>query len=155
MAVVEWKGLGSQDKSIPGTWGHAISRLAKAGGDYMDVLEDIGKTSVTLTTKKLMDNKVMPRTSQSTLDQRRKGRKRRFKKRSISKGTTLVDTGVGMRQVSYKTGPDYVEVGVPDGYMAYHEEGRVPNAPRRKFLVMTTMDYNIQLVNFHWKKAMR
>lgn len=155
MAVVEFKGLGSQDRNKAGTFSYFIDRIIKNGGDVGEVMDDIGRTGVTLTTEKLMENRVTPKTTSATLERRRKPRRRQFRKRSIRKGTTLVDTGIGMRQVSYKASKTDVAVGVPDGYMAYHQLGRVPNAPRRSFLLLPNKRYILNLVKLHLKKVTR
>jgi len=154
MAVVEFKGLGRASQNKPGTFPYMLRQLIKKGGNFKDVFEDIGRTGVTLTTEKLLGNKVRPKTSQGTLDARRQGR-RRFKGARVGNGLTLVDTGVGLRQVSYRATSSSVEVGVPDGYMAYHQEGRVPNARRRMFLMLPNRKYILDLVGIHIKKAMR
>lgn len=153
MSIVEFKGLGMQDRNKAGTFPYFIDRLIKRGGNMEDVMDDIGRTGVTLTTEKLMENRVTPKTTNATLARRRKPRKR--KRRSIRRGTTLVDTGIGMRQVSYKATSHDVAVGVPDGYMAYHQEGRVPNAPRRTFLLLPNKRYILNLVQIHIKKVTR
>jgi len=153
MASAEWIGLHSQDRNIPGTYAHAIDRMIHAGGDYSEVLEDLGKTAVTRTTDKLLGNRVRPKTTRKTLLKRRT----RSKKPSTS-GITLVDNAIGVKQVAYATGPDYMEVGIPTGpgaYMAAHQKGTVPNAPRRRFLVLPTKQRTLAVVNFHWKKAIR
>jgi phage gpG-like protein len=155
MSIVEFKGLGKQDRSKAGTFPYFIDRLIKNGGNMEDVMDDIGRTGVTLTTEKLMENKVTPKTTNATLERRRKPRRRQFKRRSIRKGTTLVDTGIGMRQVSYRASKVDVAIGVPDGYMAYHQEGRVPNAPRRAFLMLPNKKYILNLTMFHIKKVTR
>ena len=146
MAVVKFKGLGEDDVNKSGTFSHAIDRMIRRGGDYDLVLEDIGIQSETKTIKKILDNEVRPGTTQETLD-RRRGKDKR--------GLTLVDTGVGYKQISHKVGNNYVEVGVPAGYMSAHQRGTVPNAPRRMFLTLLTKREIIRLVNFHWKKAIR
>lgn len=153
MAIVEFKGLGRQDRNKAGTFPYFIDRIIKNGGNMEEVFDDIGRTGVTLTTEKLMENRVTPKTSNETLARRRRPRRRA--RRSIRKGTTLVDTGLGMRQVSYRATKSDVAVGVPDGYMAYHQEGRVPNAPRRAFLLLPNKKYIMNLVKFHLKKVTR
>lgn len=156
MAVVEFKGLGSQDRNKPGTFPFALAKLIANGGKMKDVFEDIGKTGVTETTQFLMDNKVTPKTTDKTLEARRNPNKRKqFKKRRIAKGLTLVDTGIGLRQVAYKATQSSCEVGVPDGYMAYHQLGRVPNAPKRMFLRLPNRKYIMNLVRVHIERAMK
>jgi len=154
MAVVEFKGLGSQDRNKAGTFPYALNQLLKKGADLHDVFDDIGRTGVTETQKKLLENRVRPPTRKSTLAARRRSR-RQFKNKRIAKGLTLVDTGVGLRQVAYKATSYDVAVGVPDGYMAYHQEGRVPNAPQRRFLMLPNRKYIMDLVMIHLRKAMR
>lgn len=149
MALVEFTGLGPKYEAKKGTLAYAISRMIKHGGDYTEVLDDIGRQSVARTTQKIIDNKVTPKTTDATL-KRRRSRKR---KKSTS-GTTLLDNGIGYLQVSHRVDPDSVAVGVPDGYMAYHQQGRVPNAPRRRFLMMLTKGEVLKVINFHWKKVM-
>lgn len=153
MATAEWIGLHSQDRNIPGTYAHAIDRMINAGADYSEVLEDLGKTAVTRTTDKLLSNRVRPKTTRKTLLRRRT----RSKKRSTS-GITLVDNAIGIKQVAYSTGSDHMEVGIPTGpgaYMAAHQKGKVPHAPKRMFLVLPTKQRTLEVINFHWKKAIR
>ena len=150
MADIKFIGLHERDKYKTGTYAHAIDRMIRAGGNYSDLLDDIGRTGVTLTTEYLLKNRVRPRTKDRTLLSRRT----RLKEPS-TEGTTLVDTGTGAKTVSYRSSDKSVVVGVPDGYMAYHQLGRVPNAPRRRFLRMPTKDYILKTINFHWKKALR
>lgn len=154
MAIVEFKGLGSQDVNKPGTFTYALSQLVKNGGKLKDVFADIGLTGVQETTKKLLSNRVMPATTQAVLDQRRTGR-RRYKGAKVDKGLTLVDTAVGLRQVSYKATSNFVQVGVPRGYMSAHQRGTVPNAPQRMFLMLPNRKYIMKLVMFHIEKAMK
>lgn len=119
-------------------------------GLYEDVLDDVGKQAVDLSTEKISKNKVTPKTSQATLDARRRPR---GKKKQSGSGITLLDTGVGIKQIAYESGFDEMAVGVPAGYMAAHQEGTVPNAPRRKFLTMPKSDDIVDTVEFYWKKV--
>lgn len=84
--------------------------------------------------KFIMDGNVRPEMSDETREARRKGPK------SSGEAKTLIDTGVGARQIAFEVdvGSTSVFIGVPDGYMAYHQEGRVPNAPKREFLQLPT-----------------
>jgi phage gpG-like protein len=150
MATVEFKGLGSNDVNKPGTFAHAIARMIRRGGNYQDVLEDIGRQSVTRTTEKIAKNEVKPKTKRVTLLARR-----HRKKRPSTSGITLLDTGIGIKQVSHRVGINEVTIGVPRGYMAAHQKGTVPNAPRRRFLTMLTKREILRVINFHWKKAIR
>ena len=150
MAIVEFKGLGENDVNKPGTFAHAIDRMIRRGGDYDLVLKDIGIQSETKTVRKLLDNRVRPKTTERTLI-----RRRTRSRRPSTSGTTLVDLGIGYKQVSHRVGNNFVEVGVPAGYMSAHQRGTVPNAPRRMFLTMITKREIIRLVNHHWKKAIR
>ena len=146
MSVVEFKGIGPEYSDTPGTFAHAINRMILKGGDYSAVLKDIGIQSERKTVQKLLDNKVTPKTTRATIDARRGPDKR---------GITLVDNSIGYKQVSHKEGDNYVEVGVPAGYMSAHQLGKVPNAPRRMFLTMLSRKEILKLVNYHWKKAIR
>lgn len=150
MADIKFIGLHEKDRHHPGTYAHAIDRMLKAGGDYSNLLEDIGRTGVTLTTEYLLQNRVKPRTTDPVLLRRRT----RLKKPS-TEGTTLVDTSIGYKQVTYRVDVKSVAIGVPDDYMAYHQLGRVPNAPKRAFLRMPTKVYILKTINFHWKKAIK
>jgi phage gpG-like protein len=150
MAVVEFKGLGPNDRNKPGTFSYALDRMIKRGGDYAAVLDDIGRQSVKRTTDKIVENRVKPGTSRETLL-----RRRTRKRKPSTSGTTLLDTGIGYRMVSHRVDPDSVTVGVPDGYMAYHQLGRVPNSKRRRFLMMLTKREILRIINFHWKKAIK
>ena len=142
MAVVEWKGIGQFTK-----W---VNRMADMSG-FDDMLEDIGKTSVTLTTKKIANNKVRPKTTLRTL----RARRSRKKRPSVS-GITMLDTGVGYKQPAYRViSGRAVDVGYPDGYMAYHQEGRVPNAPQRKTLTLPSKRALQQITKFHWERLAR
>lgn len=149
MAIVEFIGLGPKYRYNKGTLPYAIDRMIKHGGDYSHVLDDIGRQSVMRTTQKIVDNKVTPPTTEETFDRRRTRKRRKNTKR-----TTLLDNGIGYLQVTHRVDSDSVAVGVPDGYMAYHEQGRVPNAPRRRFLMMLTKGEVLKIVNYHWQKVM-
>lgn len=145
---IKFRGLHSKDAGKVGTFAHAVARLIKRGGDLTDVMEDIGVNAVTETRKFLFAGKVKPRTTDATF-----ARRKTRKKNPELKDTTLVDTGIGAMQVDYRHTKSSVTVGVPDGYMAYHQEGRVPNSPQRKFLVLPNSGYIVKLVNFHWHKV--
>ena len=148
MSETKFIGLREEDVGKRGTLAHALYRLLRAGGDYDLVLDNIGKDSVADTVEYLQQNRVKPKTKDKTLEARR-----RRTKEPNTEGTTLVDNGIGWRQVDYATDENSVTVGVPDGYMAYHQQGRVPNAPRRPFLRLLPKREIIKLVNFHWKKV--
>ena len=110
------------------------------------ILEDIGKEGVAESQRYIMQDKVQPPTTQETLDRRRKGKK---KSRG---GKTLLDTGVGVKQIAYELDGDSVEVGVPDGYMAYHQEGRQPKTHKkkpRKFLQLPDPDVIEGIIEDH------
>ena len=94
-----------------------------------EILEDIGKEGVAESQRFIRDNKVTPPTTDETLDARRKGKN---KAKSDRRGITLLDTGTGIKQIAYEVDGDSVLVGVPDGYMAYHQEGRQPKTHERK-----------------------
>jgi hypothetical protein len=149
-AEVEFHGLAPEDANDAGTIAAALMMLKYSAANMNNVLDDIGKQGVKLTTEKLVKNKVTPKTTEGVLARRRKYGKGKYK------GITLVDTGIGLRQVSYRVlFNKAVEVGVPDGYMAYHEQGRVPHAPQRRFLTMPKGDYIYRAIRWHWSKALR
>jgi len=148
--TVEFYGLDPKDAGDAGTIAAALMMLKYAAGDPTPVLDEIGTRGRDLTTQKLLKNRVKPPTTDAVLELRRKAGQGKYD------GITLVDTGLGMRMVSYKV--NYrrsVDVGVPDGYMAYHEQGRVPNAPRRRFLTMPPASYIYKVIKWHWRKALR
>lgn len=161
MPEVKFVGLSKKDANKVGTFSHAISRLIKRGGNLETVMEDIGRTGVTMTLQKLLGDQVTPKTTKETLDLRKKYRKKRKKRVTsingipVGDGVTLVDTGIGARQVTFMHNSRMVAVGVPPGYMAYHHQGRVPNAPRRRFLVLPGSKYIVSLVNQHWHKVVK
>lgn len=155
MAVrVEWIGLDpDKDMGDPTTFFGAMKRMIDRGGNYVDVLDNLGRDSVTKSKQKILDNKVTPPTKQVTLDARRGG----------GEGITLADLGIGKDQIAYKSGDDFYEVGVPKGYMSAHQRGVVPTGgvkgakplPARKFLMLMNKRETLLTINHHWHKAIK
>lgn len=131
-----------------------------------DILEDIGTQAVHLSTQKISENKVEPKTTDETLMQRRKGANKQRKRKNTNRltertkqkrstGITLLDSGIGIKQISHEVASDEVAVGVPPGYMAAHQKGTVPNSPKREFLVLPTDEQSVKIAEHHWRKNTR
>lgn len=150
MAAVEVTGFGENDELQK--W---INRLAMTT-KQADVLDNLGKMGVTDSVKFIADNKVKPETSEETFAARRK------RKKPGGSPRTLWDTGIGAKQISHSVDSSAmtVSIGVPDGYMAYQQEGRVPRGgdkkkgflPKREFLQLPSESDIEKTIQFFLEK---
>jgi len=139
MATVESKFIGFDPSDEFAKW---IDRLSQRS-EMKKVLDALGKGGVTESVKFIMQKKVEPPLKDSTVERRRK-----------KSNVPLFDTGVGARQIAHDVSVVDLNtrVGVPDGYMAYHQEGRVPNAPKREFLQLPDDDMIEKTIMFYLEK---
>ena len=157
----KWIGL---DRNDP-----VFVHLRKLVADNVrrEILEDLGKTAVSMSQNKIANDQVRPRTTAKTFAARRvsgrgklvrkKGASRRTRQISkklgpVQRGITLLDTGKGIKAIKYSVSRDVLRWGV-NGYMAYHQDGTLDGVlPKREFLEIPSEKQSIETVYRHWRK---
>lgn len=119
---------------------------------YQELLDNLGETSVSLSVKKITQNKVSPKTTQETLRKRREGTQEASK---FPGGVTLLDIGDGYKAITHEVSGNTLHVGIPENaegsYMAYHQMGW--GVKRRRFLTLPTKTMVKKAIRLLWEEV--